>query len=68
MDSKDTRFCPFRKSELIEFLELDGEQSQTREHFAPCLEDKCAMWRVERRSQFVATAKDVGYCGLAGKP
>ena len=47
--------------------------------FAPCLEDKCAMWRtgldystarhIQKTPQQVDFDVDViGYCGLAGKP
>jgi hypothetical protein len=69
----ETKLCPFRKSNMIEFLEHDGTQSQSRDQFAPCLQEKCAMWRqlfdhIDPNDPEERTVIYKGYCGLAGKP
>jgi len=62
----EPKLCPYRYD-----IEWD-------DHFLPCLEDKCAMWR-ERRvwkplphqsKTFPIDGEWVedGHCGLAGKP
>ena len=51
----ETKLCPFRKQH-----EMSGTLpiKMFVEEFAPCLQEKCAMWRMP----------SPGFCGLAGNP
>ena len=66
----ETKLCPYRKSEMLESDIHQGKDEQKREQFAPCLQEKCAMWR-DKRFIYLPTGevlRDDSYCGLAGKP
>ena len=69
----EPKLCPFRKSAMIEALESDGKQSHTRDQFAPCLQEKCAMWIPEHTETTMWEAGHhehvvAGRCGLRGEP
>lgn len=84
--SQEPKMCPFRwSSKETEYMELTplgvDPPRMTPVPFGPCLQEKCAMWRVinKERTTIVeypdgATKRvdtelaEVGYCGLAGKP
>ena len=67
MSDKEQKLCPFRSR--VEWRNCEyGIQDETS---APCLEDKCAMWRVGNYYDILpdGSRKLVDcYCGLAGKP
>jgi hypothetical protein len=73
----EPKLCPYRT-----FVELWEGFSGERK-FGPCLQDKCAMWRMNGGGYFainppedlIAIMKEaasktipIGFCGLAGRP
>ena len=65
----EPKICPFRRDILV------GDMAPHHiSHFAPCLEERCAMWRkyhqIQGTTPYGGALRDewIGYCGLAGKP
>ena len=79
--SETIKLCPYRRESGPGLgIEKDGRQyTMALGDFAPCLQDKCAMWRTVREIDYEAYKPgefvpmedikyvDHGYCGLAGK-
>lgn len=71
----ETKLCPFR-SRLLMPPRLSGESdwATIAPNFAPCLEEKCAMWRKvwweapDPKNDNIERVVIEGHCGLAGKP
>lgn len=71
----EPKLCPFRPP-YLDAVYKAGKWAGDQVMFAPCLQEKCQMWRVEtigvRESQDpdsrVINKIIGGYCGLAGKP
>jgi len=63
----DEKLCPFRKKArwLPNSTDTDA-YAQCYGDFAPCLREKCQMWRVY--SDGGVRPNVYAYCGLAGKP
>ena len=64
-DTKETKLCPFRKMGILPpRLVGDREWATFAQDLAPCLEDKCQIWR-----EWVLDGSGliVHGCGLAGK-
>ena len=74
-DVREERMCPFRHPENTPFGEYNTRDKYPPDFytFAPCLQDKCAMWRRvaigldPNDPEEMARIYDA-YCGLAGKP
>jgi hypothetical protein len=70
----EQRLCPFRKSIRTEIFNkyneaLSGPAYSLDDIFAPCLQDKCAMWRSPAQMTIAgAICFPGGACGLAGRP
>ena len=73
----EPKLCPYRKR----YKTPEEYWDHADDSLAPCLQDKCAMWRtIARRDEGTAPdgmgnivsysliVEGVGYCGLAGKP
>ena len=68
----EQKLCPFRA--IVESNDYPARWVS----FGPCLEDKCAMWRIVARCELAELANgphkygyvpvDRGHCSLAGKP
>lgn len=80
MSEQEPKLCPYRKSVLLLREPRETVEFWDWEEFAPCLQDKCAMWHEvsvidqERYTPGEVVPMDKirykkgGYCGLAGKP
>ena len=63
----EEKLCPFRKH----YLAASGAHT---DEFAPCVQEKCAMWRKaswsepDPKNDMIERIVVEGFCGLAGKP
>ena len=75
----EPKLCPYRHPENTPFGEYNTRDKYPPDFytFAPCLEDKCAMWRTFEVNKAFSTdgVENIeyvrytqGWCGLAGKP
>lgn len=71
-DKQEPKLCPYRREDSI--VSGSGEVGERwTEMFAPCLQEKCAMWRVMDYVNFKTSTVEkteidhIEYCGLAGK-
>ena len=82
----EPKLCPFRTAKVYRILLAPGVDPAAHEipqdEFFPCLQDKCAMWRMTVYQVLHQCAiidghamafegkepNQVGFCGLAGKP
>jgi len=71
MTPETPKLCPFRREFPAIGVDKDNKHyAEKLGDFAPCLQDKCAMWRPLdwRRKERRYEGYTDGWCGLAGKP
>jgi len=71
MTTETIKLCPFRREFPAIGVDKDNKHyAEKLGDFAPCLQDKCAMWRVNPQPTYQGKpiSEPTGYCGLAGKP
>ena len=65
----NTKLCPYRREDSVRVTKGGGITGVAGERwvemFAPCLQEKCAMWLWEDSVENDGTR--VGHCGLVGK-
>lgn len=69
----EPKLCPFRKHFNAPSALTNAAIIEWQDEFAPCLQEKCAMWHPARHvvvpESPPAHEYDIpGYCGIGGKP
>ena len=70
----ESKLCPFRHIVVTRVAMVTPNIFYDVDEFAPCLEEKCAMWRTVKACVYLDASDGLRHwtwkhgCGLAGRP